>query len=178
MLGFRGTGVREEIPESPLVGATLPRGWYVVVVDRGESLLKDELLRRLSAGCEAVGCFLEEHVMYSAAVGWANGCKVWSVTHDSAKARAHLQLEGDPPPALSAIRARLDTKQDAAGGDTADVDYVFDIPVELAKAVTGFRHDEDVEGTEAPLFEVLVSDATAESSAKQQRSWWRRLLGG
>jgi len=177
ILGLHETGVREELPESPMVGASLPHGWYLVVVDRGEKLLEDTLLQRLSADCEAVGCFVEEHVMYSAAEGWTNGRRVWSVTHDSSKARAHLELEGDLPPALSAIRARLESEQEAAGGDTADVDYLFDVPVELAKAVTGFRHDEDVGGTEPPLFEVLASDAAADSKNREPPAWWKKLFG-
>jgi len=31
LLGMRGTGAMEELPESDSVGAALPGGWYVVV---------------------------------------------------------------------------------------------------------------------------------------------------
>ena len=36
---------------------------------------------------------------------------------------------------------RLD-EQDAAGGSNSDVDYVFDIPLDAAKLVSGFSHDQ------------------------------------
>ena len=37
--------------------------------------------------------------------------------------------------------SRLD-EQDAAGGSNSDVDYVFDIPLDAAKLVSGFSHDQ------------------------------------
>jgi len=35
-LGLRGTGQREQIPESDLTGASLPAGWYMVVSNHGK----------------------------------------------------------------------------------------------------------------------------------------------
>jgi hypothetical protein len=34
-------------------------------------------------------------------------------------------------------------------------DYLFDVPAELSKSLTGFRHDEDIEGMEGDAFTVL-----------------------
>jgi hypothetical protein len=37
----------------------------------------------------------------------------------------------------------MEEAQRAAGGDDADVDYIFEIPLKLAKELVGFKHDED-----------------------------------
>jgi len=167
-LGLSSTSTCEETPESSVVGATLPTGWYLVVEQRGEHLLGDDLLSELSAGRQVIACFVEEHVMYSASVGWSHGRKVWSVVHDSEKAAGHLAIDGPPPTELSAIRAALDATQRAEDGADAKVDYVFDIPVDLAKALTGFRHDERVAGAAPSPFVVLVRRAGA------TRRWWNK----
>ncbi len=154
---------------------SLPAGWYVVVVHRGEHLVEDELLQRVSAGCEAIACFLEEHVMYSAAVGWRDGRRLWSVTYEAERSRRDVAVEGELPAGSSAIRARLEADQVRAGGERAAVDYLFDVPIEIAKSVTGFRHDEDVTSSEAAPFEVLARTSTGK--AAERRPWWRSLLG-
>src|SRR5436309_2155175 len=46
----------------------------------GMSLRTNEM-RRLSRGCEAIACFVEEHVMVSRAAGWKDGEQVWCVSH-------------------------------------------------------------------------------------------------
>ena len=56
-LGLSRTGAREEVPDSPVVGAVLPEGWHLVVMHRGEHLLSDALLKEASAGTRAVVCF-------------------------------------------------------------------------------------------------------------------------
>ena len=45
--------------------------------------------------------------------------------------------------------------RDSNGGENSDVDYIFDIPVELAQALTGFRYDMAIEGAGKEPFEVL-----------------------
>jgi hypothetical protein len=172
VLGMRGTGTREELPEAEMVGAALPAGWYVVIVQGGEHLLDDKLMQQVSLDCEAVACFLEEHVMYCAATAWSSGHQLWWVGHDSDKGITHLQVKGTPPASFPDIRADLEAKQRTAGGADAGVDYICDIPLEVAKAVTGFRHDQDVEGTDGAPFEVLVATRSAASATP----WWKRLL--
>jgi hypothetical protein len=51
-----------------------------------------------------------------------------------------METSGDLPADFDAIRARLSQKQDAAGRKP-QVDYIHDVPIELAKSLTGFRHD-------------------------------------
>ena len=152
-LGLRATGKHEEFAESKIAGAALPTGWYLVGFNRSE--LKDRVLERLSRSGEVVCCFVEDHVMVSWASGWRNGNKVWSVVHDCEKGPFHLDIKGEAPAELKGIAERLIAKQHAAGGEKADVDHVYDVPAELAKGLTGFRHDQDIPGVSGDVFEVL-----------------------
>jgi hypothetical protein len=155
-LGLQSTGKREEFPESPLTAANLPSGWFLVVLDRdAQDIISDEMLRQLSMGCEVVTSVVEEHVMASESTCWRDGKRVWRVYHDSNSRIDHLQIDGEVPFTLAAIRDRLSTKQRAAGGKKACVDYFFEIPVELAMSFTGFRHDADTPGLANDAFEVL-----------------------
>lgn len=154
-LCLRPTGARAEIPETAADGAALPGGWYLVVSNRDELKLTEEAtLKSLSYLGEAIACFVEEHVMVSTAMCYSKGAWIWTVKHDAQKGADHLRALGKPPAEFAAIRDRLLKEQ--AEGD-ADVDYVFEIPVELAQALTGFRHDEAPPGAEgnAEPFEVL-----------------------
>ena len=174
-LGLRGTEMFEELPESPLTGVRLPTGWYMVVSNRGQCLafMEDKTLARVSASTEVVTCFVEEHVMCSHAAEWQGGRELWSLMHTADTGGIeHLEIKGEPPPFFAAIRARLRAKQQEAGGKKAEVDYIFDIPVETAQQLTGYRHDRDIPGAGEKPFEVLeTTDATP------KRSWLRRVLG-
>ncbi|HEY1811669.1 MAG TPA: hypothetical protein VGG74_04890 [Kofleriaceae bacterium] len=155
-LALTGTGDIEDIPESPLVGARLADGWYLVVSNEDLRFEGQDLLARLSSNCEAVTCFVDEHVMFSAAYGWRAGEQQWSIVHDSARSIEHLAAGGELPAEFAAIRDRLAAEQQRAGGQDAEVDFIFAVPVEVAKALTGFSHDEDVDGA---AFEVLTNSA-------------------
>src|SRR6266496_4505662 len=78
-LGFRPTGEREEFPESDLSAIEMPNGWYLIVSQRSELVASDASIARLpSSAGEVVTCFVEEHVMFSSATRWKDGCKTWS----------------------------------------------------------------------------------------------------
>jgi hypothetical protein len=49
---------------------------------------------------------------------------------------------GAPPPLLATIHAEMKATQDEQGGLEADVDCLFEVPLMLANALSGFRHDE------------------------------------
>ena len=116
--------------------------------------------------------------MVSVATGWKDGRRVWSVTHDAQRDMEHLQTEGELPAAFTSIRDRLRSEQQRAGGSKADVDYIFDVPVELAQLLTGYRHDADIPGADAELFEVLVETSSTESASTRRPSLLKRLFGG
>src|SRR5690606_309857 len=90
-----------------------------------------------------LGCEFTTVVMCSEAQAWRNGRPAWKVSHDPEKGLRNLSTEGEPPLELSEIAARCAADQDA--DTTGEVDYVFDAPMNLAKAVCGYHH-EDVLG--------------------------------
>ena len=155
MLGSRSArdGETRRTPECKVTGAALPTGWYAILFHRSE--IKDKTLEKLSQAGEVVSCFVEDHVMFSSASGWVAGSPRWSVTHDCEKGRFHLQVDGQAPPILASIQGRLTAEQNAAGGEESDTDYMYDIPAELARELTGFRHDHDVARAAREPFKVL-----------------------
>ncbi len=156
-LALAGTGRRETLPESPLTGVDLANGWYLVIANhQSDEFFADAILKRLSIEGEVVTCFLEEHVMFSRAAGWSGGRKVWWVLHDAERDIEHLEAGGELPACFAAVRDRLRSSQEAAGGRDADVDYTFSVPIELAQALTGFRHDLDPPNLGERPFEILA----------------------
>jgi hypothetical protein len=173
ILGLNASNTFEEIPESEVDGTSLPSGWYLVLFNQEE--MDDAILKKLSDLGEVVYCFVEDHVMFSCASGWENGQCVWSVTHDCNLGRYHLQVGGIAPPFLENIRAKLVAKQDAAGGEKANVDYIYDVAAELAKNLTGFRHDQDTPGMAGNAFQVL--EKIEKKHEKTSGKFLRRLFG-
>jgi hypothetical protein len=137
--GLKNVG--KEYRKTPFCGGALPSGWYLVIHGRHE-FTNDEMRRR-SRGCEVVACFVEEHVMVSRSAMWRDGVHVWSVTHDTGEGEGHLDVQGEPPSIFNSIRERLTRQQE----EDAGCDFIFDIPVNLAKEITGYSHDERPEIT-------------------------------
>ena len=92
---------------------------------------------------------------------WEDGKQVWSVTHDADQGPHHLEETGNVPPSLAAIRQRLETLQ----REKDDADYIFDIPVELVRDMTGFRYDGNDGGYPVDEFAVLQRLAP--------KKWWK-----
>jgi hypothetical protein len=71
----------------------------------------------------------------------ADGQPKSSVWHDLQKTVWDISTTGKPPAELTAINERLFAKQAQACGARSAVDYVIYFPIELAFAVTDYRHD-------------------------------------
>ncbi len=169
-LQLHRTGETEEFPESPVSAVQLPGGWFLVFANRFDSpLVANGSLQQLSSGCTVISCQVEEHVMFSSATCYFNGKSKWHVVHDAQESIYHLSASGDLPPEFNDIYASLKQEQDDSGGDKSDVDYIHDVPVSLAKAVTSFRHDHDIQGDSPEPFEVLAS----RSSSASAKPWWK-----
>jgi hypothetical protein len=131
--------------------AELPSGWLIILA-KDFNYPTPRRMAAVSAGGMALACSIDERVMYSVARLYEEGRAVWSVDHNGGeKGLYHLDVAGDPPPELAAIRARATVEQDAEGED-ADVDVVFDVPTELSLALCGYRFDPQVDG---PAFKAL-----------------------
>ena len=153
-MGSKASGSFEEFPNSEATAIEMG-DWYIIIAngDYIETFLKTNLMS-LSYDCDAVCCLVEEHVMYSMAEGWHDNKRVWSVLHNSEMEQTHLEEKGELPSLYAAIRSRLVCEQET-GEHKGEADYIFDIPIELAGAITGFRHDRMIKGKEHP-FETLI----------------------
>lgn len=158
-LSLVDTSETDEANESPVSGAQLPGGWYLLFLnDFAHPFIRPPLLQQLSAQCKVLVCQVEEHVMASAACMYENGVKTWSVSHESENGIYHLAKEGSLPTSLDQLHAELKASQDAEGGVDAEVDHIFDVPVALAAAICGYRHDRvELASGEEPMFTELVS---------------------
>jgi len=142
-LSLADTGEPDETNESPVSGAALPGGGYLLYFnDMAHPATQAASMARLSEGGEALGCQVEEHVMASAAFQYRNGEKLWDVVHLSEEGLYHLAVDGKPPALLATIHAEMKATQDEQGGLEADVDCLFEVPLMLANALCGYRHDE------------------------------------
>lgn len=111
--------------------------------------------------------------MFSAASEWRDGSLAWHAEHDSSRGIYDLRQQGDLPPEFHSVSGELRAEQDAAGGKSAGVDYIFDAPISLAHALTGFRHDIDVPGLGDDPFEVLICT----NPPHNRKGWIERLFG-
>lgn len=150
-----------EMAEFELNGARLP-GWYLLVADHSDALVDEQLLKDLSRHGRVIAAMVEEHVMFSSAEVWSNGERVWGVIHVPDAGLYHIGVEGSLPAAYAAIHQKQFAQQEQDGGTDAGVDHIIDIPLELAAAMTGYRHDQD-----GPTFRELEA-AHALQGAKQR----------
>ena len=173
-LGWRRTGQQEEFPESPTTCATLRPGWFsIIMVGRADAYDGSLDFARLSKGAEVVACFVEEHVMFSAAVLWRDGSKIWSVEHDAQQGILHLDVFGQLPPEMALIIEEAKSSQDAEDAGGADTDFTFDIPVDISQRITGLRYDRsDIDGVE------LTFDVLAKVPRARRGGWLRSVFGG
>lgn len=157
-LDLQATGKREGIAKSRIAGAALPTGWYVVVFNRSE--IKNSILEKLSRAGEVIGCCVEDHVMFSSAANWKNGRQIWRVLHDGGEDKVfHLETSGALSPEFEGIREEMFAKQEQENAGNKEVDYVFEIPAQLAKKLTGFQHDDPASGLLGEVFETLERES-------------------
>jgi len=147
-----------------LTGYAMPQGWYIIVANRCDHrLLKAKVLGPLSRNYRVVACSIEEHVMFSSAEEWITGALTWRAVHAGENGPIDLKTSGALPPFFRSMADALAAEQEADGGKTADVDHYFDIPLNAAKVITGFKHDEKVSGVDYEHFDLL----------QDQKPWWR-----
>jgi hypothetical protein len=151
--------------ESSFRVAMLPNGWALLVRPmEGDGVVAErELLKKLSSGRGVVGCDEESHVMYSASSEWRDGSEVWAEIHSSAQAPDHLDTRGELPPEGAAVKAAWIAKHAEAVRAGEGVDYVYEVPLELAKLVVGYRLESE-DDDELELVTLV---------AASPKPWWR-----
>jgi len=142
-LGLVPTDQSEEYPESLISAAKLQTGWRIVWYNEYDNpLLRPEKLGSISADFDVLACQVEEHVMASSAEYWSRGKRSWWIAHEGENGPKGLEFDGSLPECFAAIKNDMEDAQRAEGGDDADVDYIFEIPLKVAQSFVGFKHDE------------------------------------
>lgn len=125
--------------DAEYVMRTFPGGWVVVATWDGLEL--DEDVRRVAAANPGltVGCHGNTIVMVSEVMALDAGKPLWSALHDPDNQQEDLQIAGAPP----AVLQDLLTKARAEQATADEVDFVYDVPIDVAAALTGFHPNED-----------------------------------
>lgn len=152
--GFHDTDELDEYFEEQHSGGELPGGWYVIV-SNDVGLLAADKLAQWSAGGRLVAAVVHEGSMNSLAMEWRDGRQLWSVAHDGSEGGDSLEVEGQLPDVFEELKQEADAAQAESEKEGGGVDFVFDIPLDLAAEVTGFRHDEMGFDDDIPPFTAL-----------------------
>ncbi|WP_445370098.1 hypothetical protein ACH518_00365 (plasmid) [Methylomonas sp. HW2-6] len=172
-LGLSTTGKLSDYGHALVVGRQLHSGWYLMVAKGCDhKLISNVVVQHVSSNCTAIACSIEEHVMFSSSAEWNDGQQNWRIQHRGGDyGPTDLSFEGAPPELFSDLRVHYGSKQDAEGGKKAEVDWIFEIPLELAKSYVGFKHDEDIPGVEDGSFEILELSREGLLAAVS-KPWW------
>jgi hypothetical protein len=174
-LGVKRTGKSGAIPDFGLMAHPLADGRVLLVSNHvDEPLFSGKRLALLSKRGRLVTAKMEEHVMFSSCAAWDGGRKCWSVTHDSEKEPRHLAVTGKVPKELAPLKQAALEAQDLEDKTDAEVDHVFDVPLQVARAQTGLDVEQDF-GVPQDSFQEL-------NVGFWKRAWratflWRWILG-
>jgi hypothetical protein len=171
------SGQTEEFPDSLICTARMDTGWQVLWYNKFECpFLDQDVVVALSKTHEILVCTVEEHCMDCAATLWRGGRRLWHLHYDGSRGPKGLDVDGDLPPCLPAIKDEMEREQLAAGGDKAGVDMIFEIPVRVAKTLTGFKHDEDSPHVVGGVFHVLARTTRATTLVPPRQGFFRRMF--
>jgi hypothetical protein len=108
--------------------------------------------------------------MASSAELWTGGDRKWWISHEGENGPKGLDFSGNLPDVFKNIKTEMEAKQINNGGDQADVDYIFEIPLLVARALVGFKHDEVCPHAIGNEFKIMRNE-------NQQRGFFSRIFG-
>jgi len=166
-LALGSTGARAEYATEKISGQSLPDGWFLLVA-RGcdHRIISESVLSSLSVDSEVVACSVEEHVMVCSSEGWGGGKRLWRIEHDGQESMRHLTTSGSLPGPFEKAQAQAIEDQDAEDAGAQEVDFFFEVPLDVAREIVGFKHDETIPSLDYDDFEVF-------SSLLGERRWWQ-----
>jgi hypothetical protein len=139
--GLVDSGIYDEANEAPFSAAELPTGWTILWAN-DPAFATIARCTELSLRAPVVSCWVNETAMVSSVNYFEAGDYLWFVGHDFQKGPDDLVFEGEVPPSFEEIRGRLDAQRLSYGDTQPAVDFIFDVPIELAQSVAGYRHDQ------------------------------------
>lgn len=175
-LGLTPTGEKADYGKALFTGRALSTGWFILFINECDhQFVQPKSLASLSKTGDVIACSIEEHVMWSTAELWRNGAQVWRIEHDAQKSMCHISPSGLLPDGFPAIETEFVEKQKQAGGEMSDTDYIFEIPLQTAKSIVGFKHDgSGPEDGGFVVFENTSPKAAAVSTPDgEKKPWWK-----
>lgn len=154
-LDLRETKQKDETNDAPFSGALVAGDWYIIFSN--EPTFADDLGAATLSNIERlIICTIDETSMVSISSEYRNGSKLWSIEHDAQIGDLHLEVQGAPPKALKPIRETFLKQQKSQDETGLLVDFLFEVPIELAANITGYRHDRVNFDWGAPDFKALA----------------------
>ena len=166
----------------PLAGGTLKSGSCAVFAKY--SLVMDATigtnpprLKRLPDKSRCITCVVLEHAMVSYASLWQDGRHVWQIRHDATQGKQHLEASGDLPSAFRKIHdVAIDQQQARDKFGQRRVDYLFDVPLDTAAALTAYRHDHAIESDFFRRVRTLMpKNGNNLTRLSQPPGWWQTI---
>ena len=173
--GLMSTGEADEANEAAFSIAELPTGW-TILWSNDQAFPTIACCQALSYIAPVVSCWVNETVMFSSCNYFENGDSRWFVGHDSQNGIYHIESEGILPSKFTEVSERLFAAQESEGGEASDVDLVFDIPLELAESICGFKHDKWQFDWGEPKFIAAAGSTSGADGAK--RGLFKRFFRG
>jgi hypothetical protein len=170
----------------PLAGLRTEDGWcavfghYAFALDMAIGV--DPLrLVRLPAKSRAVICLVLEHANISYSSLWQDGREIWQVRHQPGENEPNrLDFSGDLPPDFLRTWEGALHKQGESDAirkpDDLGVDHIFDVPLDAAAKITGYRHDRG--GTEDTYREVTTLEPINGNELRRlgkPPKWWQTV---
>jgi hypothetical protein len=126
-------------------GYNTPQGHITLIDATGDWKFQDRKTQKLiSDGANVYFFSVHTGVMYSSAEAWSHGRIVWEIEHNSEFGGYHIDSDGDLPDDFYDIRDGRFEEQAREGGEEAGVDFVIEIPRDMARALTGFDGEDGI----------------------------------
>jgi hypothetical protein len=152
-----------------LIGASSDAGWYLIVGDGFDHrLIQEPVLTKLSAGCEVLTCTCEVRNLSSAASGWRNGRRLWTVGYEGEDKPDEVAASGELPAGFAALKQEQIGKSEAEDAGDLLLDPLFEIPLELVNRAVGYRPDEPSRSFDGRFVRLAAANPTLK----------QRLFGG
>jgi len=166
-LDLAPTGRACDILETDIAAHPLAGGAHMVgALDCAHRIIEADSMARLSAGCEALACSVEEHVSWAMSELWRDGRRIWQVHYAGGEIPEEFGHEGELPPRFQELLANVTPE------DSEDLDgyFLMDIPLILAKEFSGFHYAET-----DPAFDAVPFQELKDLRARPKTGWWKRL---
>ena len=177
ILNLSDTGEPDEANEAPLSVADLPDGW-TVLWSNDETYASDDRAAHMSrAGASVIAAHVNETCMHSTVSFFAGGERLWRIHHEGDQRIDFLETDGDLPLQAFDIEAHARASQAAEDVDRAEVDWLFEIPLEVARTVCGYKHDFWQYDWGEPSFTVVAPQVSLASDRRPETGILSRLFG-